>query len=327
MNFALLSRPRTQAILDRKVNFAGLPIAWHSLTAPLNWVPAPEQTGAGMLAGGFDGGEMSIASFVQARSRGAPLLALPVFLKRGLVQRSLFRTIDAPLRFPEQLQGRRVGLVGYGSSMAIWMRGVLAEEYHVPRSSVAWFAVTSSSQTTKISPTVLEIPPDFTAEDVIAWEELDGYPHKLDRKECFVLSLLESGQLDAAVSFHAKIVSAKVAPLVKTEDELWLHYQRTGIYPVNHIFVLRKELLLRFPHLVDALLAGFREARNDWMRYFRDGDRRAMEKEIERLGWDPFAYRLTEVERKTLEAFITYLAEENLISEKLSCDELFCAAK
>jgi 4,5-dihydroxyphthalate decarboxylase len=177
-----------------------------------------------------------------------------------------------------------------------------------------------------MSPTVLEIPADFIAEDIIAWEELDGYPHKLDRKECFLLSLLEQRKLDAVVSFHAKIVSAKIAPLVKTEDEFWLHYQRTGIYPVNHIFVLRKELSPQFPHLVEALLAGLREARNDWVRYLDDGEREAMEKEIERLGWDPFAYRLTEVERKTLEAFITYLAEEKLISERLSCDELFSDA-
>ncbi len=323
MKFTVLARPRTQSILDGKVKFAGLPIDWRPVTAPLNWAPSPDNPGGGMLSGGFEGGEMSISSFVQAKSRGAPLLALPVFLKRGLVQRSLFCAVDSSLRSPEELRGKRVGLVGYASSTALWARGVLNEEFKCPRSSVAWFAVAPSSKRTKISPTILEIPSDYAADDIEAWEELDGYPHRLDRQECFLFSLLERGGLDAVVSFHPKIVSPKIRPLVRTEDEFWSHYHRTGIYPINHVFVLRKELLPQFPDITGVLLAGFKEARDHWTQYLHSAERKAMEKEIERLGRDPFAYQLTEIERRTLERFVAYLDEEDFIFEKLSCDELF----
>jgi 4,5-dihydroxyphthalate decarboxylase len=323
MKFAVLSRPRTQAIFDGEVKFAGLPIDWHPVTAPLNWAPSSDKPGGGMLSRGFDGGEMSISSFIQAKSRGAPLVALPVFLKRGLVQRSLFCAVDSSLRSPEELRGQRVGLVGYASSMALWARGVLNDAYKRPRSSVAWFAVAPSSQRTKILPTVLEIPGDYAADDIEAWEELDGYPHMLDRQECFLLNLLENRDLDAVVSFHPKIASPKIRPLLRAEDDIWSHYQRTGIYPINHIFVLRSELLPQFADIVEILSAGFKEARNRWTAYLRNDEREAAEKEMSRLGWDPFAYRLTEVERRTLERFIAYLDEEGLIPEKISCDDLF----
>jgi 4,5-dihydroxyphthalate decarboxylase len=323
MKFALLSRPRTQAVFDGGVKFAGLPIDWHAVTAPLNWVFSPDQPGGGILSGGFDGGEMSISSFVQARSRGAPLLALPVFLKRGLVQRSLFCAVDSPLSSPEQLQGRRVGLVGYASSMAIWMKGILAEEYDVPRSSVAWHALTSSSRPTKVSPATLEIPGDFTADKIEAWEELDGYPHPLDRQECFLFYQLERRKLDAVVSFHPKIADPKIKPLFRTEDEIWSNFQKTGVYPINHIFVLGNELLSRFPGMAEALPEGLRHARNLWGEYLPRGDRLAAENEMSRLGHDPFAYRLTDTERRSLEKFIDYLDEEGLIPEKIACDDLF----
>jgi 4,5-dihydroxyphthalate decarboxylase len=323
MKFALLARPRTHAIFDGAVTFAGLPIDWRAVTAPLNWQPLADKPGGGMLSAGFDGGEMSISSFLQAKSRGAPLVALPIFLKRGLVQRCLYCAADSPLRFPEELGGRRVGLVGYASSMAIWVRGVLAEEYSVPRSSIAWFAVTPSLQRTKISPTVLAVPDGFVAEDIKAWEELDGYPHKLDRHECFLLSLLENRQLDAVISFHPGIASSKIRPLVASENDLWSHYQRSGIYPINHLFVLRKELLPQFPDIAEVLMASFKQARTHWREYLRDEEREAMDKEMARLRSDPFAYRLTEGETKTLETFIGYLHEEDLVPKNVSSDQLF----
>jgi 4,5-dihydroxyphthalate decarboxylase len=323
MKFALLSRPRTQAVFDGGVKFAGLPIDWHAVTAPLNWVFSPDKPGGGILSGGFDGGEMSISSFVQARSRGAPLLALPVFLKCGLVQRSLYCATDSPLGSPQDLRGRGVGLVGYTSSMAIWVRGVLAEEYDVPRSSVAWHALTSSSRPTKVSPATLEIPGDFTADKIEAWEELDGYAHALDRPECFLLSLLERRELDAVVSFHAKIAYPKIRQLFRTEDEIWSHFQKTGVYPINHVFVLRKELLTKFPDIGEVLSEGLRHARNLWGDYLPSGERLAAENKMSRLGQDPFAYRLTDTERRSLEKFIDYLDEEGLIPEKIACDDLF----
>ena len=323
MNFALLSRPRTQAILEGRLKLDGLPIHWHPVSDPLRWVPPSEKRPHGFLSGEFDGGEMSISSFIQAKSQGAPLLALPIFLKRGLVQRSLYCSVDSPLGSPEQLRGKRVGLVGYTSSMAVWIKGVLAEEYQLARSSPNWFTLTPSSQRTQVTTNLLEIPKDFLGEESEAWEELDGYPHNLDRRECFLVSLLERKELDAVVSFHPRIASNKIRPLLATEDKLWSHYQKTGVYPINHLFVMREDIMTEFPKIAQVVMSAFKEARKLWVDYLPNEKTQAMGKEMERLGWDPFAYDLGELEKRALKTFIVYLLEEKLISQKPPLDNLF----
>lgn len=316
MNFALLSRPRTQALLDGRLKL-DLPIGWDSIPDPLGWNLPAEEKERSILAGRLVGGEMSISSFIRAKSQGAPLLALPVFLKRGLVQRSLFCSSDSPLTSPEQLKGKRVGWVNYHSSMAVWMRGILAEEYRLSRSSPIGISLTPSPQTMPI-----EIPKDFVPEKIEAWEELDGYAHDLDRRESFLISLLEKGELDAVVSFQAKIASDKIRPLLP-EGEFWSHYEKNGVYPINHLFVMHDELFRRYSGIGEVLLSTLSEARKLWGNYLPGEKRGSIEKEIERLGWDPFAYRLGEVEERTLETFVEYLLQEKMISRKLVVSELF----
>lgn len=322
MKFALLSRPRTQAILNGKFRLDGLPVHWHAITDPLNWLPASAERDCGTLSGGFDGGEMSISSFIRAKADEAPLLALPIFLKRGLVQRSLFCSFDSQFVSPEQLSGTRIGLVGYTSSMAVWMRGILAEEHKLSRTSLVWCALSSPPPKTEAEVQVREIPEQFLPEEIAAWEELDGYSHRLDRREAFLIYLLERGELDAVISFQTRIASKKVRPLITADDIIWSHYRNRGVYPINHLFVMREDLFSDYPEIGETLLAAFREARKLWVDYLPH-EREQIQREIERLGWDPFAYRLEKVERTTLEVFIDYLLGEKMISEKLSVDKLF----
>ena len=261
---------------------------------------------------------MSISSFVQAKSRGAPLVGLPIFLKRGVAQRSLFCSKESPLSSPEELVGKRVGLVSYTSSMAVWMRGVFKDSYELASSSVQWFAMSGLSHGAQS----LTIPDEFSEEKIPAWEELDGYRHQLDRRETFLLSLLEREALDAVVSFQARIDCQRIRPLLH-EHSLWSHSLNSQIYPINHLFVVKTDVVQEFPAIAESLLSAFREARGLWTNYQPRGEREAFEREMAKLGYDPFDYRLGEVEKKTLETFVDYLEREKLISRKLALDELF----
>lgn len=318
MNFAILRRPRTQALLDGTVRCEGLSARWLPVSDPLGWALPPREKHRDLASGDVDGGEMSISSFVQAKSRGAPLVALPIFLKRGLVQRSLFCPVDSTLTSPAQLVGKRVGLVSYTSSMAVWMRGILLDGHGVASASVQWFTLSGSNNDSQS----LNIPTEFSAERIQAWEELDGYPHELDRRESFLLSLLDRGALDAVVSFQARIDCQRSRPLLD-ENSLWSHPLNSQIYPINHLFVVHTDLLREFPTIAESLLSAFREARSLWKNYQPLGERMAFEREMAKLGYDPFAYRLGEVEKTTVETFVSYLQREKLISRKLELDELF----
>jgi len=59
---------------------------------------------------------------------------------------------------------------------------------------------------------------EFVEGEIEVWEELDGYAHKLERRELFLVSLLEKGQLDAVVSYKTRIAADKIRPLLPAED-------------------------------------------------------------------------------------------------------------
>lgn len=322
MKFALLSRPRTQAILDGTLQAHGAAIQWLSVTAPLGWQPPAGEEHRSLSSGQFDGGEMSISSFVEARAQGAPILALPLFLKRGLVQRSLFCAADSTLVSPAQLQGKRVGLVHTTSSMATWMRGTLAQDYRLPRSGPTWFTLTPTDAADRSNARVLEVPREFCAPQVKACEELDGYSHPLEGPEAFLLSRLETRELDAVISYQTRIVARGIRPLLIDDELLGSHGWQSGVYPINHIFVVRESIFDEFPGIGEILLSILRESRKLWLNYLPQNQREPMEQELARLGYDPFAYRLGDMEKRALETFVGFLLEEKRITRRLTVTEL-----
>jgi 4,5-dihydroxyphthalate decarboxylase len=318
MNFAVLRRPRTQALLDGAIQVDAPSVRWLPVSDPLGWALPSREKHRDLAAADLDGGEMSISSFVQAKSRGAPLAALPIFLKRGLVQRSLYCPVGSPLNSPDKLVGKRIGLVNYTSSTAVWMRGFLCDAYGLDASSVQWLTLTGSSDNAQS----LRIPDELLTENIQAWEELDGYPHELDRRESFLLSLLDRKALDAVVSFQVKIENERIRPLLH-EDEIWSCPLNRQIYPINHLFVIKTDAIAKFPAIAESLLLSFRDARRLWTNYQPLAERQAFESELAKLGYDPFAYCLTEVEKTTLQTFVGYLEKEKLMAPKLRLDELF----
>src|SRR5512141_1854056 len=57
----------------------------------------------------FDVAEMSLSSFLIARSHGLDMVALPVFPSRRLFQTELSYHTDSGINGPEDLAGKRVG--------------------------------------------------------------------------------------------------------------------------------------------------------------------------------------------------------------------------
>jgi len=320
MKFTVLRRPRTQALLDGKIEIARQSCRWFATADPLGWQLPASESSRDLASRELDGGEMSLSAFIQAKSRGAPIVALPIFLKRGFVARSVFCSADSSLDSPEQLAGKKVGLVGFTSSMGVWVRGTMQDSYGLKPSSVRWCALSGSSPHAEW----LHIPAEFIGGKMPAWEELDGYSHDLDRREAFLLSLLDRGELDAVVSFNARIDCRSIRPLLD-EAAIRSYAAKLALYPINHLFVVKEAVIKNSPVLVRALIRAFNEARVLWTQYLPEAEREIFEREREGLGYDPFLYASGNVEQNSLEAFAGYLARERLIPRKLKIGELIYA--
>src|ERR671918_2562669 len=58
----------------------------------------------------FEVGEMSMSSYLIARSRGFDMIALPVFPSRRLFHTELAYHVDSGITKPEELAGKRLGV-------------------------------------------------------------------------------------------------------------------------------------------------------------------------------------------------------------------------
>src|SRR5215207_11162798 len=111
------------------------PTSWSSIssTSRRSTKPAPmvrEQR--------FDVSEIAIATFLQAKAHGKPLVLLPVVLAARFQQSALLCRADRDIRGPGDLAGRRVGVRAYSQTTGVWLRGILADAYGVPPEEVRW---------------------------------------------------------------------------------------------------------------------------------------------------------------------------------------------
>jgi 4,5-dihydroxyphthalate decarboxylase len=78
----------------------------------------------------FDVAEMSFSTYIALRDEGkAHYTAIPVFLSRAFRHSAIFVRTDRDIVSPADLKGRRVGTPEYFTTMLVWMRGLLSEEY------------------------------------------------------------------------------------------------------------------------------------------------------------------------------------------------------
>ena len=89
--------------------------------------------------GEFEVAEMSMSSFLIARSQGADMIALPAFPSRRLFQTELSYHVDSGISKPEDLAGKRLGVAEYQQTAALWIRGILEHDFGVSQYKIHWY--------------------------------------------------------------------------------------------------------------------------------------------------------------------------------------------
>src|SRR3982075_3394748 len=89
----------------------------------------------------FDAAEMSLSSYLLRRSRGDDaVLAIPVFTSREFRHSCIWVRSDAGIYSPQDLKGKRMGVPEYQMTAAVWIRGLLSDDYAVAPSDMDWFS-------------------------------------------------------------------------------------------------------------------------------------------------------------------------------------------
>ena len=98
----------------------------------------------------FDVCELSLGSYVMAKSRGAQLTAIPVFPRRLFSHSQMYVNAQAGINGPTDLIGKRVALRSFQTTLSVLAKGDLSSEYSVPLESVTW--VTTADEPVPFTP-------------------------------------------------------------------------------------------------------------------------------------------------------------------------------
>jgi 4,5-dihydroxyphthalate decarboxylase len=262
----------------------------------------------------FDLCEVNVGAYFMARDQGDPLSALPVFLHRRFRHGFLFVNVEAGIREPKDLIGKRVGGTNFQPAANLWMRGILEEHYGVPHKSITW--VVDREEDVKFKK-----PDDLRIEMIPRGKRLDD--------------MLAEGELPAMLSpdLPRRFLQGdkRIGRLFPDYKQVEIDYFRqTGIFPIMHVTAIKREIVEKHPWAATNLVKAFEKAKA--IAYRRVANprvvplawvRTAVEEQADILGPDPWAYGLTEANRNNLSTILRYVRMQGLISRDFTLDELF----
>jgi 4,5-dihydroxyphthalate decarboxylase len=306
---------RTRALQDGRVTPDGI---------DLNYLDMPvEETFFRMLRyREFDACELSLSSYcVSAARPAAPFIAIPVFPSRMFRHGSIYVSATSDIREPRDLIGRRVGVPEYQMTAPVWIRGILSEHYGVPVDSVTYLTG-GEEEPGRDEKIALDLPPNIVVRPIGPRQTL--------------AQMLADGEIEAL--YTARMPSSfrtgagKVRRLFENFVEVEQQYYRdTGIFPIMHTVVIRREVYEANRWVAQSLHKAFCAAQAETYRDLAETAALKasvpwltahLEEARALMGDDYWPYGLDR-NRATLETFLRYHHEQGLSPRRLRPEELF----
>jgi 4,5-dihydroxyphthalate decarboxylase len=276
------------------------------------------------MSGGleFDVSEYSSSEYVQRFANGqCPFVAIPVF--PSIAFRLGFIAINrkSGIKSPKDLEGKRVGVPLYTMTAAIFINGMLKNEFGVDLSKIHWVQSAMNTSGAHGAPTVLPLLREISIENNTSKKTLG--------------QMLADGEIDATlgtslpeeVRTHPDVV--RLFPnYVDLDKDL---YKRKGIYPIMHTVAIKKSVYERYPFVATSLYDAFVRSKKIALqklfnlravRYMTPFLMREIDDIWEVFDGDPWPYGV-EPNRRTIEALITYQQTLGLTERGVKVDDLF----
>jgi 4,5-dihydroxyphthalate decarboxylase len=283
--------------------------------------------------GEFEVAEMSMSSYLIARSQGADMIALPVFPSRRLFQTELSYHVDSGITKPEDLADKRLGVAEYQQTAALWIRGILEHDFGVSQYMIHWY-MERSEEMSHGGATGFKPPPGISFNRIAQNKSLAStlLENELDVAHVASPWVLQANTLDRSSRIGGKGDWSKIKPLFPDRmAEAARFYKKHGFLPVNHAYIIRGDVYKKYPWLASNLYAGFVKAkalaREKMLEriptaLFFGREYAAMTRDM--IDEDPFPYGV-KPNMAMLETVTSYSHEQGLTPRKMKAEELFAA--
>ncbi len=234
----------------------------------------------------FDIGELAIITYLQAKMYNKPYVMLPFAVNGQAHHNAMGYNKEFDVLTPKDLEGKKVGVRSYAQTTGLWFRGILTREHGVDLSKITWLTTGGSHLAEFKDPANCQvIPPDSNLGDML----LNGE--------------IAAGLLGKDLPADPRI--ELIIPNAKEAAAAWV--KREGLIPINHVFVVHKDLSKQRPDLVREIYRMLVESRN-------------LASESVLAGLPPYGFNAI---RKTLEMAIDMALEQKLIDRRFTPEELF----
>lgn len=269
----------------------------------------------------WDVGELSMGKFTALRAAGdTSVVGIPVFTSRAFRHSALYVRSDGPRDDPGALRGRRIGIPEWTVTATIYGRDLLAKEYDVALADVEWVQG-GTNEPGRVETLPVSVPAGVRV---------------VPEAQRSLNALLLAGEIDAILAPHppdgftdgsGRLVRLFSDPVAVERAYL----QRTGIFPIMHVVVIRGEVYAEHRWIAANLLTAFSAAKDRALRRALDTNAprvpipwaNAHAQEIaDALDGDPWPYGI-DANRTTLAAFLEMGVEQGVCARRLEPDELF----
>ncbi len=321
LDIAFWDYDRTRALADGTVKIDGADARFHSGKIVTEIFEAMIREHA------YDVSELGMTYFLRTiEVDDPPYLAIPVFPVRSFRHGAIYINKASGIERPEDLNGKTIGeLALYGHDAGTMPKGMLSDEYGFRPETCRWII---GSIDFPIRP--VDYIPQTHPDNVEVTRASEGSD---------LGKMLEAGEIDALISADIPkcilLKSPKVRRLFEDYETVEHdYYRRTGIFPIMHTVVVKKQLIDNLPDLVKAVYSGFCDAKQmqidqyvkgmtfnnmqlmiPWLTKLI-GDDRAV------LGDDWWPYGV-DANRAALDAVLRYHHEQGLTKRRFNIEDVF----
>jgi 4,5-dihydroxyphthalate decarboxylase len=271
----------------------------------------------------FHASELSMSEFISQMATGdCPFVGIPVFPSKMFRHGYFLVNPNSGIKTPKDMEGKRVGLPMYTQTAAVVCRGFMENDYDVDLSKINWVIGAVEHPGTHglpappplLKPVEIEVNnnPDKSLGDLLADGEIDA---------------IIGSRLPVNLGIHPNVV--RLFPNYRDVERD--HFISTGIHPIMHLVVIRKDVHEAEPWIATSLYKACVKAKNMAVKQMRfSGAQHLMLPwlfpdldEIDDLfGGDPWPYGV-EDNRASIEAMVKYLRQQHFIAKEMPIEDLF----